>query len=63
MPPKICRPGFTLPEGLRQSRRAQEALSHYEHVLKVDPNIVEARFGYAMALVLLKRLQGRRASD
>jgi tetratricopeptide (TPR) repeat protein len=46
---------FHLAEALRQNREAREALSQYEHVLRIDPDMVEARFGYALALVLLKR--------
>jgi tetratricopeptide (TPR) repeat protein len=49
-----------LADALRRSGLAEESLPHYEHVIKIDPHRAEARFGYAMALVRLRRYQQAR---
>src|SRR5262245_29466331 len=42
---------------LRRRGRAEASLRQYAEVLKLDPRVAEGRFGYALALVRLKRYQ------
>ena len=49
-----------LAELLRQTGRPEAALSQYESVMSIDPRAAEAQFGYAMALVQLKRYEEAR---
>ena len=49
-----------LAEALRRSGRTEESLLHYEQVIRIDPHVVGAPFGYAMALVGLQRYQQAR---
>src|SRR4029450_10028955 len=49
-----------LAELLRQTGRPEAALSQYESVMSIDPRAAEAQFGYAMALVQLKRYERAR---
>jgi len=56
--PSYVEARLLLADVLRRSGRPEESLPHYEQVLKIDPRVAEARFGYAMALVQLKRYQG-----
>ena len=44
------------------SGRAAESLPHYAEVIKTSPGISQARFGYAMALVQLRRYERARIS-
>jgi predicted Zn-dependent protease len=44
-----------LAEALRRAARPADALTHYRYVLERNPRMVEARYGYALALVGLKR--------
>ena len=46
---------------LRRSGRAAESLSLYEQAAKLDPRAADAPFGYALALVALRRYQDARA--
>ena len=59
------RPGYVearmqLADALRRNGRLDESLSHYAEVIKTSPAISQARFGYAMALVRLRRYQEAR---
>ena len=49
-----------LAEALRRSGHPEESLAHYEQTAKLDPSIAAAPFGYAMALVQLRRYQEAR---
>ena len=49
-----------LAEALRRSGHPEESLAHYEQTAKLDPTVAGARFGYAMALVRLRRYQEAR---
>ena len=40
---------------LQRVGRPDAALTQYAQVIAIDPRIAEARFGYAMALVQLRR--------
>ena len=44
-----------LADVLRRTGSPEESLLHYDAVIKIDPRIAQARFGYAMALVQLGR--------
>jgi tetratricopeptide (TPR) repeat protein len=44
-----------LAETLRASGALEESLTHYKQAATLDPRIAEVQFGYAMALVRLKR--------
>jgi tetratricopeptide (TPR) repeat protein len=49
-----------LAEALRRSGRPEESLLYYEQAVQIDPGVAGARFGYAMALVRLRRYQEAR---
>lgn len=49
-----------LAEALRQSGHLEESLSQYEKANGIDPQSAEARFGYALTLVRLRRYQKAR---
>jgi tetratricopeptide (TPR) repeat protein len=51
---------FALAEALRRTGRASESLAHYERVLTLNSAASQARFGYAMALVRLRRFADAR---
>jgi tetratricopeptide (TPR) repeat protein len=46
---------LALGDALRRSGRVQESLPQYAGVIKIDPSLSQASFGYAMALVRLRR--------
>jgi tetratricopeptide (TPR) repeat protein len=48
-------PRLQLAHLLRRTGQAAAALPHYMKLIELDPRVVEARFGYAMALVDLGR--------
>ena len=49
-----------LADALRRSGQLEPSLSEYEHILRIDPGAVKARFGYAAALIRLHRYQEAR---
>jgi tetratricopeptide (TPR) repeat protein len=49
-----------LAEALRRTGRPEDSLLHYEQAIKIDAGAAGARFGYAMALVRLRRYQEAR---
>ncbi len=51
---------MSLADALRRSGRMEESLPHYAEVIKASPAVSQARFGYAMALVRLRRFQEAR---
>ncbi len=51
---------MSLADALRRSGRMEESLPHYAEVIKAGPAVSQARFGYAMALVRLRRFQEAR---
>jgi tetratricopeptide (TPR) repeat protein len=51
---------FALAEVLRRTGRAEQSLAHYERVLMLNAAASQARFGYAMALVRLRRFADAR---
>ena len=46
---------------LQRTGRPDASLPHYVQVIKIDPRAAAARFGYAMALVRMKRYEEARA--
>ena len=40
---------------LRRSGQFEASLAHYDYIVKADPRVPEARFGYAASLVRLRR--------
>jgi tetratricopeptide (TPR) repeat protein len=44
-----------LAEMLQRTGRPDLSLAHYDHVLTIDPRVAQARYGYAMALVQMRR--------
>jgi len=50
-------PRFSLANALRRGGRAQDSLAQYAEVLRLDPAVSQASFGYAMGLVRLGRYQ------
>ena len=51
---------FSLANALRRSGRVEESLSHYLEVLRLNPAVSQAGFGYAMGLVRLGRYREAR---
>jgi tetratricopeptide (TPR) repeat protein len=51
---------FALAESLRRTGRAAQSLAHYDRVLMLNGAASQARFGYAMALVRLRRFADAR---
>lgn len=51
---------LSLADLLRGSGRLRESLSQYEQVIKLDPRVADGQFGYAIALVGLRRYQKAR---
>ncbi|MXZ72114.1 MAG: tetratricopeptide repeat protein [Acidobacteria bacterium] len=47
---------------LRRAGDPEAALAHYEQVSRANPDLVEAAFGHAMALVVLRRWEDARTS-
>jgi tetratricopeptide (TPR) repeat protein len=58
--PSYVEARLRLADVLRQSGRPEESLLHYAQVVKSDPRVADAPFGYALALVRLKRYQEAR---
>ena len=51
---------MSLADALRRTGRMEESLPHYAEVIRASPAVSQARFGYAMALVRLKRYEEAR---
>ena len=54
------RRGFGWPSCCDRAGRPEAALTQYAQVIAIDPRAAEAQFGYAMALVQLKRYEEAR---
>jgi tetratricopeptide (TPR) repeat protein len=52
---------FSLANALRRTGRVEESLPHYADVLRINPAVSQASFGYAMGLVKLGRYGDARA--
>jgi tetratricopeptide (TPR) repeat protein len=59
--PSYVEAHLQLAELLQRAGHPDASLPHYVQVMKIDPGAAAARFGYAMALVRLKRYQEARA--
>src|SRR6185503_18402711 len=44
-----------LANALRRGGQLEASLVHYDHIIKTDPRVPEAQFGYAASLVRLRR--------
>ena len=51
---------FSLANALRRNGRVEASLPHYAEVLRINPAVSQASFGYAMGLVRLGRYQEAR---